>query len=54
MNAEGFDADALWPPALLPDALVEGVFVPPAPLVRGTEAGEVIILVDVDTFSGSS
>lgn len=52
MNVEAWDAQAVVPPATLPEALVEAVFVPPGPLTRGLEPGEVVILVEVDVFSG--
>lgn len=53
MNAEAWDADATVAPATLPDALVTAT--PPVGpvLVKGNEPGEVVILIEADTYSGS-
>lgn len=53
MNVEAWDADAVVPPATLPDGLVTAVLVGQPVLVRGNEPGEVVILVEADQFSGT-
>jgi hypothetical protein len=52
MNVEAFDAEATWPPATLPAALSSANYTDPPPLARGNEPGEVVILIEIDTFSG--
>lgn len=52
MNTEAFDADIVVPPITLPDALVAAsISVPPA-LSKGNEPGEVVILIEAETYSG--
>lgn len=52
MNTEAWDADVTVPPVALPDALVTAV-APAAPtLSKGNEPGEIVILIEADTFSG--
>lgn len=52
MNVEAWEADAVVPPVTLPDALVQAVFAPVTALTRGSEPGEVVILVEIDVYAG--
>lgn len=52
MNTEAFDADATVPTITLPDALATASITTPAALIKGNEPGEVVILIEADTFSG--
>jgi len=52
MNVEGFDAPGAQPISALPAADSDALFDGPPALVRGPEPGEVVILIEADTFSG--
>jgi hypothetical protein len=52
MNVECWDAAAVVPPATLTDAQAQADYTPPPPLTRGNEPGDVVILVEIETFSG--
>lgn len=53
MNVEAWDAIASLPPVTLPAAFEEADYTPPPPLVRGLEPGPVVILVEIDVFTGA-
>lgn len=53
MNVEAWDADAVVPPATLPDGLVTAVLIGQPALTRGSEPGEVVILIEAEQFSGT-
>ena len=52
LNVEGWAAPAVVSPATLPAALEQADYTPPPPLVRGSEPGEVAILIEIDVYSG--
>lgn len=52
MSVEGWDTEASLPPATLTAAQTQASYTPPPPLTRGAEPGDVVILIEVDTFSG--